>query len=385
MKVNNNLFLVVVFSIVFLGICGGLAVKSASAELLPNQSVTLKPGWNIISVPKVVESHQFSAEEISENFSIFILDPSRSSGWATMADLGQTEFIPLYGYFVYNNTETDQTLSFVYKTDLGPNEKLFQRTFSSTGWYSIGVANPSYAKAQGSGIGDINNVGNILKDLSGYYSFVVDFTAGDFSVNPDSVALSETWQAVTSSDYYSLNDMRETKGYAIFINKENALYSGFQGEAIPTEGTLNVSRDSSILPQFIFIDEPDQLLGGFEIEVKGEPISVSQMLFFLNVGGTAGTPEDVKNIKLFDENGVAVAGPVDAFGNYYKGTITFTDTVTFPLGKHAYTLKGELTTDFINGQSISVSTEPRNDWDNVIGQVTGETITSLGGGFWGEV
>ena len=376
MKINNNLVLAVVFSVIFIGVYG-LAVNSAGAESLPHQAVTLKPGWNIISVPKVVESHQFSAAETSANFSIFILDPSRPSGWATMADLGQSEFTPLYGYFIYNNTEVDQTLSFVYKSDLDPNEKLFSRTFPITGWYSIGVANPSYAKAQGAGTGDLDNVSSILRDLSGYYSFIIDFTAGDFSANPDSVALAENWQAVVSSDANRLNDLRELKGYAVFINKENALYSGFQSGAVLslTEGTLNISKSLSVVSQNIAVNLADQVLGGFDIETQGEPVSVSQMIFRLQIDGNGGTAEDIKNISLRDENGSVVAGPVDAVGSLGSGTITFTDTVTFPIGKHnAYTLKGKLTNNFVNNQTITVSTNPVTEWSNVRGQTTGKSI-----------
>ena len=67
-----------------------------------SQIIYLNPGWNIVSTPRILESHSFSVPEVSEDFDIYILDPSRVSKWATMADLDQTEFQPLYGYFINN-------------------------------------------------------------------------------------------------------------------------------------------------------------------------------------------------------------------------------------------------------------------------------------------
>ena len=85
---------------------------SVSIALLPiramgdtagyTQTINLQSGWNVISTPRLIQSHSFSATEVSSNFDIFILNPQESSGWSTMAGLGQTEFTPLYGYFINN-------------------------------------------------------------------------------------------------------------------------------------------------------------------------------------------------------------------------------------------------------------------------------------------
>jgi hypothetical protein len=212
------------------------------------QSISLKSGWNVISTPRVVNSHTFSAAEISSNFDIFVLDASSVSGWSTMEGSGQTEFTPLYSYFINNKTGADQSLSLTYKTGLPPNNRLFQRTFTTTGWYSIGTANPTYVKAQCDGTNDINNVGNILDSLTGNYSTVIDFTDGNFSTNPSSVALSDIWKAVVPSDINSLRDMRELKGYAIFITKENALFNGFQNDnpISDCQGVFMAQKNSSM-------------------------------------------------------------------------------------------------------------------------------------------
>ncbi len=214
---------------------------SVSAQEFTNQIITLEKGWNIISTPKVLESHTFSASEISDNFDIYLLDGSRQSGWATMADVGQSEFLPLYGYFINNKTDSQQTLTLHYKTTLAPNDKLFERTFSQAGWYSIGVANDEYAKDQSANKTDTNNPSNILSLLSGKYDFTVDFTHTDFAANRRSVGVSDPWKVVVPSDIDSLHDFRETKGYAIYIKEPGAKYIGFQNDptVLPPGGSEN--------------------------------------------------------------------------------------------------------------------------------------------------
>ena len=239
MNIKTSLFLTILGLLLIVVV----SPSSTDAAVLFSQSVLLKPGWNIVSTPRVLESYEFSAPETSANFDIFVLDASKPSGWATMADLGQSKFTPLYGYFIKNKTGVNQTLTFNYRVDVPPNERLFQRTFTATGWYSLGVANPSYAKPRGGSVTDTNNVDPILNSLLGtfsYYGTVVDFTDARFSTEPDSLALTDPWKATVRSpdvanttEINKLNDFRETKGYAIYIKQANSLYSGFQNNDTP--------------------------------------------------------------------------------------------------------------------------------------------------------
>src|SRR3989338_451554 len=101
--------------------------QTAYAAVSYSQTVTLEPGWNIVSTPRLLESHSFSASETLANFAIYTLDPTKPSGWATMADLGQTEFVPLYGYFINNKTGVSQTLTFNYRASTTEGERQFSR------------------------------------------------------------------------------------------------------------------------------------------------------------------------------------------------------------------------------------------------------------------
>ena len=143
-----------------------------------------------------------------------------------------------------------------------------------------------------------------------------------------------------------------------------------------SSGTLTVEKASSIAAQNIAVNVSNQSLGGFTVEAKGEPVSVASMVFRLSswagTGATAST-QDITNISLVDENGTVVAGPVDVAAS--AATVTFTDTITFAVGKKTYTLKGKVGTDFANNQTIAASTTPSTDWTSVTGQTTGNSIT----------
>lgn len=254
----------------------------AQAQESAKQFINLKPGWNIVSTPKVLESHSFSVPETAGNFDIYLLDASQPSGWATMSALGQSTFTPLYGYFINNKTGSEQTLTFNYDTALEPNEKLFERTFSSSGWYSIGVANDEYAKKQADDSSDTDNPSTILSLLEGEYDLTIDFTDAEYDNDRRSVVVSDPWKAAAPVDINNLNDLRETKGYAIYIKNPGAKYSGFQNDATaPTQGeatiTLNPENRTVALGQQF----------DMTLVVNSESISINGVEATLNFDSTA--------------------------------------------------------------------------------------------------
>src|SRR3989344_767085 len=139
-------------------------------------------------------------------------------------------------------------------------------------------------------------------------------------------------------------------------------------------GTITVTKATSVASQNVAVNVANQPLGGFVVETKGEPISANNLIFRFQLTGTGGQANDITNISLYDENG-AVAGPADGATAAAYGTVTFSDTITFPIGTKSYTLKGKLGTDFTNNQTIVASTTPSADWSNVIGQTTGNSIS----------
>ncbi len=132
-----------------------------------------------------------------------------------------------------------------------------------------------------------------------------------------------------------------------------------------------IAKATSVAAQNIAVNVPNQVLGGFTTDIKGEPISVQSMVFNIATSGTgAGL---LTNVTIVDSNNAVVAGPVDATGA--GSTLTFTDTVTFPVGQKTYTLKGKLPSGFTNNGTLVLSSNPSTGWTNVLGQTTGNTIS----------
>ncbi|HEY4493331.1 MAG TPA: peptidoglycan-binding domain-containing protein [Candidatus Paceibacterota bacterium] len=143
-------------------------------------------------------------------------------------------------------------------------------------------------------------------------------------------------------------------------------------------GTITtVSKSNSVPAQNIAENLSDQPLGGFEIDVKGEAITVQSSIFHFAISGSGGDVADIDNITLTNlTTGLIVAGPKDATAGA-TNAVTFTDSITYPTGKSTYVLKGKLGTDFTSDQTVIASTTPDtdNDWTTVTGQITGNSIT----------
>lgn len=161
----------------------------------------------------------------------------------------------------------------------------------------------------------------------------------------------------------------------------------FHGSKVTVQAgsATSITKSTAVPAQNIAINVPNQVLGGFETDIKGEPLSVQSLVFNLFIGNDTANAdvEDITNITIVDQNGAVVAGPVDGSTGSTDsiGTVTFTDTVTIPVGKRVWTLKGKLGTDFTNNQTINASTTPSSQWTNVTGLVTGNTITLTNGNF----
>src|SRR3989339_2033599 len=262
-------FAVVIFSFIFLQ-----TNPVQATDPIYYHVITLSPGWNVVSTPRLVDHHEFSAEETVNNFDIYLLDPASLSGWNTMQDLGQTEFIPLFGYFIYNKTGADQTLTLYYLNEVDPNERLFSRDLVP-GWNVVGVANPSYALRKNENNGtDTDNVQNILTSLSGCIDTVLDFT--EDQLFRSSVKIGDQWGARTYADANNLYDLRETKAYAVYLNT-NCTYQGFQNVGpIYAQGNIIMEMDTSATPaKDVTIGNDNVVIATLKLTSNGENATIS--------------------------------------------------------------------------------------------------------------
>lgn len=136
-------------------------------------------------------------------------------------------------------------------------------------------------------------------------------------------------------------------------------------------GSLRVEKSNTVPSGNVGVDLNGVKLGAFGLEAKGEGIQISSFkLSFSLSSGEAGTQID--NVGLYDEKGTVVAGPKDVGSDT---TVTFSDSWTIPTGYHVYTVKGKLTTDFEDGDTVIASVDPDGDI-TAKGQNTGLTITA---------
>lgn len=118
---------------------------------------------------------------------------------------------------------------------------------------------------------------------------------------------------------------------------------------------------------------PNQILGGFVTEFKGESVSVTSLPITIATSSAMGGV--ITSISLYDDTGKVVAGPLDEASTCTTGcTVTFTDTVTFPTGKKVWTVKGKLPSSTSNNTTVIVSTDP-SAWSGVTGATSGNTVS----------
>lgn len=153
----------------------------------------------------------------------------------------------------------------------------------------------------------------------------------------------------------------------------------FSGSLVTVSGgsVTTIQKATSVAAQNVALNVPNQVLGGYQTDIKGEPISVQSAVFWFNYNaGVAASSNLLTNVSIVDQNGAVVAGPVDAVNvGGVAQKVTFTDTITYPVGMKTYTLKGKLPSTLSNNSTIVASTTPSSDWTNVTGQTTGNNLT----------
>ncbi|OGG74346.1 hypothetical protein A3A37_02595 [Candidatus Kaiserbacteria bacterium RIFCSPLOWO2_01_FULL_52_36] len=152
----------------------------------------------------------------------------------------------------------------------------------------------------------------------------------------------------------------------------------FQGSTFSISGAsvTTIAKATEVPAQNVAVNVPNQPLGGYVTNFTGESVSVQSAAF--TIATSSGQTGYITNVSIYDENGAVVAGPVDASG--VGGTLTFSDTITYPVGRHVWTLKGKLPSTYTNGGTVQLSTIP-SDWTGVTGQTTGNTVTISTGTF----
>ena len=241
-----------------------------------------------------------------------------------------------------------------YSTTVSSDGKYFSANFP--GGILIDKGNSKDVYLQGDIVGSGAAGRNIQFDLYKTTDIYVSGVTYGYGITPTA---GSTGSATTASEF--------TTGTPFFSGSLVTVSAG---------SVTTIQKATSVAAQNIAVNVPSQVLGGYETDIKGESISVQSLVF--TVSTTTGNTFALTNVTIVDENGAVVAGPVDQSGT----TLTFTDTITYPIGKKLYTLKGKLHSSTPNNTTFTVSSTPSSQWTNVTGQTTGNTISLSGNGIF---
>lgn len=201
----------------------------------------------------------------------------------------------------------------------------------------------------------------ITGDITGGSLRTIDF---DIQKKTDIIAKGKTFGYYITASGGSSGSAAEGN----FSSDREPFYNGFT--LTISQGNLNIERSNTVTAGNIAVEISNTALGAFSMEARGEPIQISKIVLTFTVTGS-GAATNISNIAIYDENGRIVTGPRDATAT----TVTFSDSLTVPSGKHTYTVRGKLSTAFANGDTVTVSLTPSSDI-TARGETTGNTVTA---------
>ena len=238
-------------------------------------------------------------------------------------------------------------------------------------------------------------IDGIVVELGGYVSpdaiqWVVLLDENDQAVGAPQVFDVLSRQATIGGTFLVPPGTSETYSVALVMASDLASFVGqVASVSVTSVNTPNISGtfpiygapltlgDTSIcsstdISNGVVPGDHNQTLGTFPVTSVGTSY-VGQMVFHFNV------PQEylATSLELYDENGVIVAGPVDAVPEGALQKVTFTDTVTYQDGTHTYSIKGRPSQQTPIGTVIEVSSDIATDWSNTMDYYGGPAVLAL--------
>jgi len=193
-----------------------------------------------------------------------------------------------------------------------------------------------------------------------------------------SIDVDQTTDIVVSGDTYGYNI---TPTYTTTGNGSTPEYDA--ANTTIGDGSLTI-QSATVSPTNIAEDQTQVTIGKLKFIVKGEAINITSVgwrnTLTVGLAGSGATTTDITNLTVYDENGDAVAGPIDPTTNDNPSTglvgvmtATTTDTITVPIGTTVYTVKADLSEDFATNDTLQASISPGSI--TCKGDTTGNTVT----------
>ena len=235
--------------------------------------------------------------------------------------------------------------------------------------YKIGIMNPRLGSGSGYAYDLSDNYFTITSGASTIKS--ADFN-GDGTVSiADQLMLSAKIGSLPVGD-----DARFDLNRDGVINAQDIVHLNFQvGQT--TQSSITITNASTIIPQNIAINLPNQTLGGFDVNNQtGESLVIKERtIFSVDVENesdlTSPITNNITNVTLIDNRGMVVAGPVDV----RNGQINFSDSWTIPTGATSFIIRGKLGLNYPNDRRFALSTDPRANWSSPVGSSSGRTYS----------
>lgn len=251
-----------------------------------------------------------------------------------------------------------------YNTTVSADGKYYESTFGSGIMVAKGFSSEIYIKGDIVGTGAANRT--VIFNLDKTTDLYVTGEKYGYGISPSTSGSTASAGAGTQ-----------------FTSAAGTTNPWFSGSVFTiTAGSVtSISKANEVPAQNIAVNVQNQVLGGFSTDIKGEPLTVQSMV--VTVASSSGSGYGLlTSVSLVNQNGSVVAGPVDAtYTNATTQTVTFTDSVTLPIGKQVYTLKGKVASTVGNGTVYTASTNPSTGWTNVKGDTTGNSVTLSNGSF----
>jgi fibronectin-binding autotransporter adhesin len=256
-------------------------------------------------------------------------------------------------------------------------------------WRQVGTASAS----------DIANVVTLVDDVSypttisadgKYYTTIfpgglliakgntVDVSNKVDLVGTNSVSRTVDLDIDRATDVYFVG---QTYGYGVSLPAGASPWHNSAITTITGGSATTIGKATEVAAQNIAVNVPNQILGGFVTDFKGEAVTVTSLpITIATTSGFTGNGP-ITSISLVNQNGVVVAGPLDEATTCTSGcTVTFTDSITFPVGRQVWTIKGKIPSGVSSDSTVIVTTVPTS-WSGITGATSGNTISLTQGSF----
>lgn len=202
---------------------GDTTVDSLLNQTAFNRVISLVSGWNVFAPSQTLESATLATVmlPIVDTYSA-IYELAWDSDTSTMTWQTPTTINPLYGYAIYNNSGSTQSLPLDFAKEEVSNAT-FSRNLDNKGWQLMG-----YTGTSASLVAQTYCLDGLSSGGSDYFSTIVDLTGTTAGSTPSSHAINSSTTSEASGGSTML--FAKDYGYAVFTTANSLVLGGEREE-----------------------------------------------------------------------------------------------------------------------------------------------------------